>query len=999
MVAGSVPAGSQEIARPTDAPKPLSPDESRARFRVPPGYRIELLASEPLIREPVGVCWDEQGRLYVAELHGYNLEGQYDIEELNRQGVVDREVRRIQANDDAKRRAEAETYGTIKRLADRDGDGRFDEAVVWADRLPPCHGICPARGGLIAACTTQILYLADEDGDGRAERRDVLFEGFPRAALERAINAPQWGPDNWIYLGRGADGAEVAGPRLDGPRVLPATDFRIRSDGSEIEPILGGTHTVGHALSETGERFVVATQAPAIWVAPFDGRDLRRQPHLALGDVERDVSPTSRAYPISAPHPWRLRRASDPGFAKFYTDHYGVAESAPNGYFTSACSPLIYQDDALPGLRGSLLVCEPAQNLVHRAIVADRPGDDPAPRLAKPEGERDGEFLRSSDPWFHPVALAHAPDGSIVVVDFYREIIEDYSAIPRYLQQEYGLVHGRTFGRLWRLTSEAADRREAARDPALAPLPDDRMVEELASPRFWRRRTAQRLLVERNARGVVGELRRTLAALPPDAPAAHVLALLYTLEGLGELGVPEIACALRHQEDGVRVHGLRLADRRFEAEPELLEAACALSEDASPRVVVQLALSLGESRRPLARATLRRIAQARPDVAWLPEAIVTALGDEVGDFLASSLADGAAPGANLIRVGAATVARRRNARECDQLLRALHGQPDPTLATACLRSWVDVWKSTAPLDLGAEAREALRDWAGSTDPELADLARQTIVRLALETSEERATRLADLREMALDPDRDVAARQRAIETLTREDQPSSLRSLAGIFLTSTPTIQRAIVAGLVQRRQNWGTLADALESGELPAWGLTAIEREQLLRVDGDPDAARIARALEAKAMPDESLLQTYREALTAERDLENGARVFREACANCHAVRGVGHAVGPDLLAEFQRAEETIVQDVLAPSSSITAGYGAYTVATRDGRILTGLIVAEGPANLTIRQSGGGEEVVLRTDIEEIRANSVSLMPDGLDRQLSPKDLADVIGWLRRGE
>ena len=163
-----------QIPKPDDAPKPLSPDGSARHFKVPAGFRIELVASEPLIREPSGVCWDERGQLFVCELHGYNLEGQHDIEELNRTGQLDRVVRRIQADERHKKAAEAETYGTIKRLHDIDGDGRMDRAEVWADRLPPCLGICPARGGIIAACQTQILFLADRDGDGRAEVREVL---------------------------------------------------------------------------------------------------------------------------------------------------------------------------------------------------------------------------------------------------------------------------------------------------------------------------------------------------------------------------------------------------------------------------------------------------------------------------------------------------------------------------------------------------------------------------------------------------------------------------------------------------------------------------------------------------------------------------------------------------------------------------------------------------------------------------------------------------------
>src|SRR5262249_19478574 len=180
-----------------------------------------------------------------------------------------------------------------------------------------------------------------------------------------------------------------------------------------------------------------------------------------------------------------------PGFSKYYSDRYGIEESAPNGYFTSACSPLVYQDIALPGLRRQLLACEPAQNLVHRAVV-ERDGARLAMRRAP--GEDKAELLTSPDPWFHAIALSHAPDGSGFIADFYREIIEDYSAIPRYLQQEYGLVAGKDRGRIWRLTHADTARARAA---DMSRLGAEQLTAEVGSRHFWRRTTARRLVIDR----------------------------------------------------------------------------------------------------------------------------------------------------------------------------------------------------------------------------------------------------------------------------------------------------------------------------------------------------------------------------------------------------------------------------------------------------------------------------------------------------------------------
>jgi hypothetical protein len=159
-----------QIPKPGDAPAPLSPAEAAKAFKLPAGFRIELVAAEPLVREPSGVCWDERGRLFVCELHGYNLEGQYDIEELNKTGQLDRVVRRIQANEEAKRAAEAETYGTIKLLRDTDGDGTIDRADVWARDLPGARG--------------DYRHRADADSvSGRSQRRRQ--GGGARSAVRR----------------------------------------------------------------------------------------------------------------------------------------------------------------------------------------------------------------------------------------------------------------------------------------------------------------------------------------------------------------------------------------------------------------------------------------------------------------------------------------------------------------------------------------------------------------------------------------------------------------------------------------------------------------------------------------------------------------------------------------------------------------------------------------------------------------------------------------------
>ena len=275
-------SGWAQVEPAKDGPAPMSPQESLRSFDLRDGFAMTLIASEPLIQEPSGVCWDEAARLYVSELHGYNLEGQYDIEALNKTGQLDRMVRRIQADEVAKKKALKGTYGVIKRLRDSNGDGTMDEAMVFADGLPPCFGMVAARGGIIVACAPHIMYLKDSDEDGVADVRQILFTGFEEGVLERRINAPQWGLDHWIYVGGGGRANHITGPHLHGAVDLGRSDFRIRADGSAIEPVEGSTSTFGHTFTAEGDRLTISTGTPGYQVLPISWHYLTRNPDLSI---------------------------------------------------------------------------------------------------------------------------------------------------------------------------------------------------------------------------------------------------------------------------------------------------------------------------------------------------------------------------------------------------------------------------------------------------------------------------------------------------------------------------------------------------------------------------------------------------------------------------------------------------------------------------------------------------------------------------------------------
>lgn len=1010
-----------QIPQPNDAPKPLAPAESAKRFSLPPGFKMELVAAEPLIAEPSAIAWDEFGRFYVAEMHGYNLEGQYDIEKLNKSGQLDKVVRRIQAEEAEKKAAEANTYGVIKLLLDSDGDGVMDKAQVWAERIQPCLGICPARGGLVAVGQTEIVFLADRDGDGKAEIRELLFSGFAPGPLERTINAPQLALDNWIYVGRGAGGGTITGPQLKAPVDLPATDFRIKADGTAIEPITGATKTIGCAFNAAGDRFVVSTRDPAIFVAPLAWNDLARNPYYSAGSMEAATSSDPTVHPTSAPHPWRTRRAEDPGFSKYYSDRYGVAESAANGYLTSGCSPLIYQDSVLPGLKGMIFTCEPAQNLIFRAELKQQGARYVVNRL--PE-DANREFLCSSDPWFHAIALSHAPDGCIYVVDFYREIIEDYSAIPRYLQQQYGLVNGKDHGRIWRLTHESAAPTKPKK--SLGKMSDKELAASAANGNYWQRTTARRLLVEKSAKEIAPELRAQLRAAPSSAAVMNLLA---TLSGLNAVESGDALLALRHADAGVRRMGVELSRRFMADQPKILHRMIELAGDEDALVQLAVAVVLSDVREPQAIAAIKKIASLHGDDPWFVAAILSDASESAPELL-QSLAQVSEPADQVASALASSIGAKRDASQLGTAIRLLAGGDlllktrqrllfalNSGLARGAVRRLDSADAELAVVELvndpSAPIRAQAIRLAGLIDlgasPLLAKVWKEAVVR-AKDADKPLDARVQAIEQLGiagasqlevlstfLNAKEPIELQLAAAEAIGNSTEPAVVARLLSHYSQVSPGAQLRMIEIAFARRERIPEFLDSVEKGLISAADVSAERRTQLLE-DKRSEVRAAAEKLFAALIPadKQELFKTYQAALKAPRDAARGKEVFEKQCSKCHQLGGGGFAVGPDLDSVRSRPDESLLIDLLDPSGVINPKYRAYTAVSEDGRIFNGLLTEETATSVTLTKEKSEKQVILRKDLEELRASAKSIMPEGLEKEISPQDAADLFAFIR---
>ncbi len=1004
-LSGSVCPAQVRLA--TDRPEPHSPEESVELLRVPEGFRVEVVASEPHLADPVDIDFDARGRIFVAEIHGYNLEGYWEIVELNKTGVLDRKVRRLMdAPEEARKRAAKEQYGTVKLLEDTDGDGRVDKSSVWADRLRPCYGVVAARDGVIAVCPPDIFYLADRDGDGKAEVKQRLYGSGGGPMWNRPSN-PRWNVNNWIYFDGGS---------------------RFKPDGSGLEPATGSGQ-FGQAVSDWGDRFFCVQVRPALHAVPLPYRYLARNPFYPAEANTESLFQYNRVYPSSQPHPWRLKRSQDPAWVKFY----GAAEATANGFWTAACGPEIYRAAAFPPeYRGSYFICENAQNFINRSLL-ERDGAGYRIRRVPEDEQHKREFLTSTEQWFRPVNLTVGPDGALYIVDMYREIIEDYSAIPRFLQQQYveSLIAGSDRGRIYRVVAEetAGQRKFDLNEASI-----DELVGELSSSNPCWRQTAQRLLVERADPSAVGPLGTLVRE--GKTPQARLHAL-YTLGGLGALEPALVDHALGDSHYAVRVHSLRLSERWLDKSPDLIYKVFAMVEDPDPAVRLQLALTLGESKDPRAVEALGRLAVARADEKWMTDAILSSVADSADRLLGIILksAGEAGKAARLVGPLAAVIGARHKDEEIGALLKRIAATKDgqPALfQVPCLEGLIEGLKRGKPKPLtSAEGQAALARLLGGPSSRVQELAVAVagLVKLqegqefrkALEAAgkvaldEERAIKdrltaihllraapfslLDELAEELLDARQPLEVQLAAIDAVAAAEEPQVAERLLANWQSYTPKVRQAAVEAILGRKNRLPILFDAIQKNQVQASALAAMHRIQLTE---HPDSQLRERAKsllsgQGRNKGLEEIIARYRAALSDTRNVGHGKAAFEKHCAKCHKLQGKGFEVGPDLATIVNRADDTLVSDVLEPSREITVGFQNYTVVTEDGRIFTGVLAAETATGVKLRKEEAAEQTILRRDIDEMAASPLSMMPEGMEKEVSPQDLADLIAYLRQ--
>lgn len=962
---------------PGTPPTPAS--EAAKTFRVLDGFRMDLLASEPLVASPVAMTYDENGRAYVCEMRDYPYTDK-SRHKPNQENPTD------------------ESIGRLRLLEDDDGDGVFDRSSVFADGLSWPTGVACWKGGVFVAATPDLWYFKDTDGDGKADIRRQVLTGFRKFNVQAVMNNLVWGLDNHIHGAGGNNGGQVRpGDQPDAkPIVVSRNDFRIDPVNGDLELLSGGAR-YGGTFDDWGNRFLCNIRNPAQHIV-LPSQYLARNPYLAAQSPISDMADSGDQLPvfrISPPERWRVIRA------KRWAGERDIvmprSELVGSGVVTSSSGVTSYRGIAYPEkYRGNVFVCECAGNLFYRLRLTP---DGVTFRAARVDGN--AEMVASTDHWFRPVNFVNAPDGTLHVMDMYRENIEHPWSIPDDIHAAVDLEAGRDRGRIWRLAP--ADFRPG-KPPRLGGASTAQLVGLFENPNSWWRETAQRLLFERQDKSAVPALHNLVKS--GASPQARLHAL-WTLQGLNELTDNDLLIAVNDPVAGVRENAVKLSEHGS-MNADLLRAVLSKADDSNARVRFQTAFTLGELADPRSIDALAIIAQHDAADPWIRTAVISSLGNSSDQFLTRLLADPKfteSPDATgLIRELANIVGVRGKTMEIQRVFESFgnHDQDGRALRETIFGIGQGLKRSGTSLrqvGLKGEASrivEQLLNRAAETAADPEDSMERRIEAIRVVTYDD-FDRVKDALNRLLETNEPQEVQRAAVAAIGSFNAPAAIPLLLTNWRNQTPPVRDEVINAMLSARDRALPLMKAVESGLISANQIPFAQR-RILSQSSVAEVKELATKLFSGTIPGprKDIIEKYKVAISLEGDIARGQAVFEKACITCHRAGDLGSRdVGPNLATIRAWSPEQLLINILDPNREVAPNYIGYSVETNQGRVIYGLISEDSPVSLTLKRPDGTIEKVLRRDIEQISGSATSLMPDGLETLIPLQSMPDLIAFL----
>ncbi len=962
----------------TNGSLPKSPQQSLATLQTTSNLRVDLVVAEPLVSDPVAIDFAADGSLWVAEMCDYPMG-------LPRATAGSTKGRNGQAT--SHRPAELGPGGRVRLVRDRDGDGQFDSSTIFLDNIPFPTGVTVWRGGVLVCAAPDILYAEDTDGDDKADIVKKLFSGFDASNIQARLNSLSHGLDGWIHGSCGLAGGTITNFKHQ-KYELGYRDFRIKPDTGEIEAATGRTQQ-GLARDDFGNWFGCDNLNLAFHY-PMVEHYLKRNPYIA--------SPPSRVNITQSEESRRLFPSR--------ADAQRFQLSGAPGTITAACGLGVYRDSQLgPDYFGNLFVCEPVNLLVHRLLLKPRGSSFTAERAPN---EAQTEFLRSSDSWFRPVQAVTGPDGALWVVDMYRFIIEDPRWIPEAELAPLDVRAGSSLGRIYRVRN-ATDQTPPAARSSVAIQNDNAALNRLRNSSVYRELEIESLEEQAEMVGAhtsrEERTSRQAERKSPD-PATRMNAYRKADAG-GWLVADDVTDALKDPYPGIRAFGLLLAEKHLPL-AELPAAVAETAHDESTHVRLQAAFSLGQWDAPEVGPLLAKLALKDAEDPYLVAAVFSSVTPKnLTTFTTTLLQElqGREPPSSLMTPFLATAVGYSDDAAVKLALTAVavkgDERPKPwqlnaitnLLESLSKRSKVQATDETVAGVIHRMENEA-RKMLVTENREVESLS-AAINLLGRDPSQKESdtASLAQLLSSAHPPELQVAA----VEALERIASDTTPTLFSEHFRELSPSVQPRVIDALMSRDKWFPQLFAALSQGTIPPAAMTAAQRQELV---GHPDAAVRDRAnalLATSFNSDRSqVIHQYHAALELTGDPEKGRAVFGKTCSQCHRLGDLGYSVGPNLAMVATKTPSFILQEILDPNRNVDARYISYVAITKSGLTRTGILSNESSSNLTLLNAEAKKFTLSRQELEELRASGKSLMPEGLERDLTPQAAADLIAFLR---
>ena len=942
---------------------------SMAAFQLEPGLQIDLIAADPLVADPSAFAFDEKGVLYVAENTGYPdpMDGK-----------------------------KPDTLGKISRLVDSDGDGKYDQRSVFVEGLTYPNGIMAWKGGVFVTCAPHIYYFKDTTGDGKADIQEIVLTGFNanRTAQIRTSH-PTLALDGWIYVTSGLNGGEVYSPAHPErkPISFNGADGRFHPETLEFQT-RGGKSQFGLAFDAFGRRFGSSNRHPLQHIV-MEPDQLSNNPNLLFNKTIENVSPAEAegfVYPIS----------QSITTAEYIPKLMGLSHQ---GTFTSACGTLIFESEGLAtSHKGDAFICEPAQNLVQRQSVKDNGATFISERVHK-----DWEFLASSDSWFNPVFLAHGPKGAMYLADMYRKVIDHPSYVPEETRGALDFESGKGKGKIYRISNDKFEyNKEQTIFPTTSDSNNEMLIAALSSNDEWERSTAFRLILEKMPTGIIANLKEMVLSKTLNEGKVKAIWLLNHFDALDE---QMLATIYNDNEPVIKEQIISIIGLRPNISDQMAASLIKGATDSNSRVRFLTAITFGTDNKEKWLPYLAKIAQKDASDPWTRAAVMTALNGQEIEFLKILEAEKEQVTFNQLPMWSelgeligSSVSTNELKGLIDSSINSEWNNPTFSLLLGLLKgserghvkgaekNYLDTYTKSKE-QLNALIQETAKR-ASSAEDSLTSRIQATALLSYFSPGKTEST----LKEL-ISPNNPSEIQLAAIQSLgnLNSTEAGEILTETTAWKAYTPKTKGAVIATLVSRPILRDQLLKSIEESKINPAEISSSTRLSLMKAS-DAKVRKRAEILfkELESGGRMKVYEDHKRVLDIKGNAENGKGVFTANCATCHTYAGEGGNVGPDLSGISNQPALAVLLHTIVPNYEVYPGFQAITVTTHEGKQVTGRIAAESSNSLSLKTAYGTEENILRTQIKSIENPGMSLMPNGLEQNMSDQELADLLAYLK---